>query len=216
MTRLLTLILAAFVSVQEAKPDRWEADIQAFEKKDRENPPPQGEIVFAGSSTMRMWKTADSFPDLKVINRGFGGSQMADSVKYADRIILPYKPRIVVVYAGTNDLAAGKTPEKILEDWEALVKKIHDALPKTRILFIATKPTIKRWAIIDKQRKLNGLVAEQVKGDKRLGFIETGAAFLGDDGKPRADLLLKDGLHLNPEGYKILSALVRPYLVGEK
>jgi lysophospholipase L1-like esterase len=216
MTRLLSLILAALVSVQEAKPDRWEADIQAFEKKDKENPPPQGEIVFAGSSTMRMWKTADSFPDLKVINRGFGGSQMADSVKYADRIILPYKPRIVVVYAGTNDMAAGKTPENVIEDWQALVKMIHDALPKTRVLFIGTKPTIKRWAMIEKQKKLNDLVAAQVKGDKRLGFIETGAAFLGDDGKPRADLLLKDGLHLNPEGYKILSALVRPYLVGEK
>jgi lysophospholipase L1-like esterase len=216
MARLLTLVLAALASLQEAKPDRWEAEISAFEKKDRENPPPQGEIVFAGSSTMRMWKTADSFPDLKVINCGFGGSQMADSVKYADRIILPYKPRIVVVYAGSNDMASGKTPEQVLEDWKALAKKIHDALPKTRVLFIATKPTIRRWAMIDRQKKLNELVAEHVKSDKRLGIIETGAAFLGPDGKPREDLLLKDGLHLNPDGYKILTALVRPYLVGEK
>jgi len=216
MTRTLLLMLAALATAQDAKPDRWEADIQAFEKKDKENPPPQGEIVFAGSSTMRMWKTAESFPDLKVINRGFGGSQMADSVKYADRIILPYKPRIVVVYAGSNDLASGKTPEKVLEDWEALVKKIHGALPKTRILFIGTKPTIRRWAMIDRQKKMNELLAAQVKGDKRLGFIETGAAFLGDDGKPRADLLLKDGLHLNPDGYKVLAGIVRPYLVGEK
>lgn len=216
MATPLALALAALASVQDAKPDRWEADIAAFEKKDRENPPPQGEIVFAGSSTMRMWKTADSFPDLKVINRGFGGSQMADSVRYADRIILPYKPRIVVVYAGSNDLASGKTPETVLEDWKALVKKIHDALPKTRILFIATKPTIRRWAMIEKQKKLNELIAEHARSDKRLGFIETGAAFLGDDGKPRADLLLPDGLHLNAEGYKVLSAIVRPYLTGEK
>jgi len=208
--------LALAVLVQEAKPDRWEKDIQDFEKKDREKPPPQGEIVFAGSSTMRMWKTAESFPDLKVINRGFGGSQVADSVKYADRIILPYKPRIVVVYAGSNDMAAGKSPEQVFEDWKALVKKIHDALPQTRVLFIGTKPTIRRWAMIDRQKKLSDLVAEHVKSDKRLGFIETGAAFLGDDGKPRADLLLKDGLHLNPDGYKVLAGIVRPYLVGEK
>ncbi len=216
MTRALAAVLAVLGSIQEAKPDRWEPEIQAFEKKDKENPPPQGEILFAGSSTIRMWKTAESFPGLKVINRGFGGSQMADSVKYAERILLPCKPRIVVVYAGSNDLAAGKAPEKVLEDWQALVKKIHDALPQTRVLFIGNKPTIRRWAMIEKQKKLNDLVAAQVKTDKRLGFIETGAAFLGDDGKPRADLLLKDGLHLNPEGYKVLTALVRPYLTGEK
>lgn len=209
-------VLALAVLAQEAKPDRWEKDIQEFEKKDREHPPPPGGIVFAGSSTMRLWKTEKSFPDLPVINRGFGGSQMADSVKYADRIILPVKPRIVVVYAGTNDLASGKTPEAVLEDWKALVKKIHDALPETRILFLGIKPTIRRWAMRDRQTRLNELVAEHAKGDRRLGFIETGAAFLGEDGKPRADLLLPDGLHLNDAGYAVLAALVRPYLTGQK
>ncbi len=216
MTRLLIGILALFAIAQEAKPDRWEKDIQAFEKRDRESPPPQGEILFMGSSTIRMWKTQESFPDLKVINRGFGGSQIADSLRYADRIALPYKPRIIVFYAATNDLSAGKTPEQVLEDWKAFVKKIHDALPQTRIVFIAIKPTVRRWSIRDSQKRVNELVAEHVKGEKRLAFVDTASAFVGDDGQPRADLLLKDGLHLNPEGYKVLTALVRPYLTGEK
>ncbi len=216
MARLLVWVLASLAFAQEAKPDRWEKDIQAFEKRDRESPPPQGEILFMGSSTIRMWKTQESFPDLKVINRGFGGSQIADSLRYADRIALPYKPRIIVFYAATNDLSAGKTPEQVLEDWKAFVKKIHDALPQTRIVFIAIKPTVRRWSIRDSQKRVNELVAEHVKGEKRLAFVDTASAFVGDDGQPRADLLLKDGLHLNPEGYKVLTALVRPYLTGEK
>ncbi len=214
--RALALILAALSTGQDRKPDRWEADIRAFEEKDRENPPPQGAVLFVGSSTIRMWKTAESFPDIKTINRGFGGSQVADTLRYADRIVLPRKPKIVVLYAGSNDLAAGKTPEAVFEDWKALVKKIREALPATRILFIEIKPTVKRWAQRGKQKRLNSLVAEHARSEQGAGFIENDAAFLGEDGKPRADLLLPDGLHLNEAGYRVLNGLVRPYLTGEK
>lgn len=215
MNRILILLTLATLP-QESKPDRWESAIQAFEKSDREKPPPEGAILFSGSSTIRMWKTAESFPDLPVINRGFGGSQIADTLRHADRIILPYKPRIIVFYAGSNDLASGKTPEQAFESWKAFTRKVHEALPRTRILFIGIKPTNRRWDQRDLQKKLNALVAAHAKEDPRRGYLETEPAFLGEDGKPRADLLLPDGLHLNPEGYKVLTALVRPHLVEKK
>src|SRR5215831_17357466 len=120
----LVATLVAFVT-QDPKADKWEKDIAAFEAHDKATPPPQNEIVFVGSSSIRMWKTAEAFPDLKILNRGFGGSEIADAVKYADRIILPHKPRIVVVFAGGNDINSGKTPEKVADDFKALVAKIH-------------------------------------------------------------------------------------------
>src|SRR6188768_3778825 len=124
-------LIALLVVLPLAQQDKWEKDIAAFEEKDKASPPPQNEIVFVGSSTMRMWKTAEAFPDLKVLNRGFGGSQLSDAVTYAERIILPYKPRIVVVFSGGNDINAKKAPEQVAESFKALVGKIHGALPKT-------------------------------------------------------------------------------------
>src|SRR5262245_54068620 len=132
----LAATLISFLS-QDAKADKWEKDIAAFEAQDKLKPPPENEIVFVGSSTIRMWKTADAFPDLKVINRGFGGSEISDAVRYADRIVLPYRPRIVVVFAGGNDINAGKTPEKVADDFKALVAKIHGALPRTRVYYLS-------------------------------------------------------------------------------
>src|SRR5258707_13179097 len=118
---LALLVLCA----QDPKTDKWEKDIAAFEAKDKATPPPQNEIVLVGSSSIRMWKSTEAFPDLKVINRGFGGSQMADSVRDAERIILPYKPPIVVVFAGGNDINAGKMPQQGAEDFQGLVTKIQ-------------------------------------------------------------------------------------------
>src|SRR5690242_4123501 len=105
----------------EEKPDfsRWEKDIAAFEKSDRDRPPPKNAVLFVGSSSIRLWDLAKSFPDVPTINRGFGGSQLADSVHFAPRIVLPYEPRVVVLYAGDNDLAAGKTPEQVHADFRA-------------------------------------------------------------------------------------------------
>src|SRR5438477_12017143 len=132
MHALLSLVVSLLALAQDAKAEPFAKEIEAFEARDKTSPPPEHEIVFVGSSSIRLWKSTEAFPDLKIINRGFGGSVMADSVQYAERIVLPYKPRIVVVFAGGNDINAGKTPETVLADFQALVKKIHDALPKTK------------------------------------------------------------------------------------
>ena len=130
MHTLLALVALLGLQAQEAKSDKWEKDIAAFEEKDKAAPPPENGIVFVGSSSIRMWKTAEAFPDLKVVNRGFGGSEMGDATKYAERIVLPYKPQTVVVFAGGNDINAGKSPEQVADAFKTLVGKIHGALPK--------------------------------------------------------------------------------------
>jgi lysophospholipase L1-like esterase len=203
----LTATLFAFLA-QDPKADKWEKDIAAFEAQDKAKPPPENEIVFVGSSTIRMWKTAEAFPDLKVINRGFGGSEIADAVKYAERIVLPYRPRIVVVFAGGNDINAGKTPEQVAGDFKALAAKIHGALPKTKVYYLSLFPNVKRRAQDEKCVKVNELIHAFIKADERLGYVDTAAKMRAADGGPRPELLRDDGLHMNDDGYKIWNEIV--------
>jgi lysophospholipase L1-like esterase len=211
---VMVLSLAASLFAAENGPSgQWEADIQAFEAADKANPPPEGAVLFVGASGIRLWKTLpQDFPEHQVINRGFGGSQIADSVQYADRIVIPYKPRLIVFYAGGNDINAGKLPEGVFEDFKAFVAKVRAKLPDVRIAFMSSGPSIARWAQADKQRKLNQLVKEYVGQGDNLDYIDAYDAFLGADGKPRPELYVADKLHNNADGYKIRAELVRPHL----
>lgn len=190
------------------KPAPFEKEIEAFEARDKTSPPPENEIVAVGSSSVRLWNSTEGLPDLQIINRGFGGSQMADSVRYAERIILPYKPRVVVVYAGGNDINAKKTPEQVADDFKALVAKIHGALPKTKIYYISINPNVARKSQEPKCRKANELIEQFTKSDPRLGYIDTAGHMRAEDGGPRPEILRQDGLHLNDDGYKIWNEVV--------
>jgi lysophospholipase L1-like esterase len=191
-------------AVTTNKTDRWEATIKAFETADKTNPPPKNAIVFVGSSSIRMWKTlAEDFPDKKVINRGFGGSQIADSVRYADRIILPYKPKAVVFYAGDNDLFAKKTPKQVCEDFKRLVAKLHKKQPDLPIYFLSVKPSPSRWNLKDQIVELNRLVRAYCESQQHLEFVDIYSPMLDANGLPREELFLKDKLHMNEKGYAI-------------
>ena len=191
----------------------FEDEIRAFEAADAKRPPAPGGVLFVGSSSIRLWTTlAKDFPDLPVINRGFGGSQIADSTRYAGRIVLPYKPRTIVLYAGDNDIAAGKSPDDVAADFKAFVETVRAALPESRILFISIKPSIARWKLIDEIRRANHLVREHTESDDKLGYLDIFTPMLGDDGKPRADLLEPDGLHVNEKGYALWREVIAPKL----
>lgn len=190
-------------------PARWESAIAAFEASDKQSPPPKDGILFVGSSSIRLWDLKKHFPDLSVINRGFGGSQLEDSIHFAGRIVLPYEPRVIVLYAGDNDLAAGKSPEQVVEDFKRFAAVVHQKLPKTRIIYISIKPSNQRWKLIEKIRAANAGILEAAKADGRLSFVDVHPAMLGEDGLPRKELLVEDGLHLSPAGYEIWSKLVR-------
>ncbi len=192
---------------------RFEKEIEAFEAADRKAPPPPGAVLFVGDSAIRLWKTLpQDFPDEKVINRGFGGSQLADSVYYADRIVIPYKPRLIVLKAGGNDLTAGKTPEQILADFQAFVEKVRAGLPDVRICYMGSSPNPSRWSQAEKRKKTNALIKAYIDAGKNLDFVLVWNEFLDADGKPREDLFVNDRLHNNAEGYKILAQAVRPHL----
>jgi lysophospholipase L1-like esterase len=197
---------------EKAKSARWEKEIAAFEQRDKDKPPPKNAVLFVGSSTIRRWDLPKSFPGLDTINRGFGGSQLADAVYFAPRIILKYQPCLVVLYAGDNDLAAGKSPEQVFADFQAFVKVVRQGLPRTTLLYLAIKPSIRRWALIDKIRKTNALIEEQCQKEEGVVFIDPGKAMLGDDRKPRPELFVQDGLHLSEKGYALWVSFLKPYL----
>lgn len=192
---------------------KWEKEIAALEARDRTNPPPPGCIVFVGSSSIRLWKTlAADFPGLPVVNHGFGGSQLADSVNFADRIILPAQPRQVVIYAGGNDLNAGKPPELVYGDFVALATKLHTALPRAQIAFIASAPNPARWAQVENVKRLNALVEAWCRRHGHT-FINVFPLMLGPDGLPRPDIFVADRLHMNEKGYALWREAVAPHLV---
>ena len=216
---LIALVLAAFGRVSptgraEEKADfsRWEKDIAAFERRDRDKPPPKNAVLFVGSSSIRLWDLPKSFAGVEVINRGFGGSHLADVVHFAPRIVLPYDPRLIVLYAGDNDIAAGKTPERVHADFQAFDRTVHKKWPKIRIVYIAIKPSILRWPLIDKIRKANSLIEAECKKSDGLVYLDVVAPMLGKDGKPRPELFRDDGLHPNEKGYALWAELLKPHL----
>jgi lysophospholipase L1-like esterase len=189
----------------------WEPEINAFEKRDRIDPPPQNAVLFIGSSSFRKWTAmAEDFPGIQVINRGFGGSQIDDSTSFAERIIFPYHPRIIVLYAGDNDLAAGKTPDYVAAEYTNFVSVVHQRLPQTHIVFVSIKPSLARWKLKNEIVETNRRIAA-IHGNY-LAFVDVYPQMLGPDGKPRKDLLLSDGLHPSEKCYRLWASLIRPYL----
>jgi lysophospholipase L1-like esterase len=209
----LGMLLADWPVSAQQPADRWERYVAAFEETDRVSPPPKGEIVFVGSSTIHRWDTATYFPDLKIINRGIDGTELGDALRYIDRLVLRYEPRLIVVYAGDNDIASGKLSEQISVDFERFVRAVHSKLPQTRILYIGIKPSLLRWLQIDRMRLANDVIRTICQRDDRLAFLDFDNLMLGWDEKPRRDLFVEDGLHLSPLGYQVWTAVIRPFLI---
>lgn len=218
-TMLMTFCLVATCaasawSQQSPTPTgKWEAEIKKFEEADKQKPPAQGAVLFIGSSSIRMWKNlAQDFPEAQVINRGFGGSEIADSTYYVDRIVTPYRPRMVVLYAGDNDLANAKTPQRVFEDYKAFVSRVRKRLPRAKIAYISIKPSPARASLIEKMRAANELIRGYAAADKNLIYIDVFTPMLGRDGMPRRELFGSDGLHMNQEGYNLWRGVIAPYL----
>ena len=208
------ILFGAAAKVPE--PERWEAAIKRFEEADKKDPPPENATVFVGSSSIAFWDVQKSFPDLTLIKRGFGGSLFREATYYADRIVIPCKPKTSVVYEGDNDLDLGLTAEETFADFKAFETKVHGALPDARIVVLSIKPSVKRWEQIEEQKKANKLIEDYSKSRKHLVFVDVGTPLLGADGKPRADLLKSDGLHLNDDGYKIWASILTPILMDKQ
>lgn len=204
--------LGGCAALPPAAEPRWEDAIRAFEAADAESPPPTGANLFLGSSSIRLWELGADFEGYPVLRRGFGGSRIADSILHAHRIVIPYRPRVIVFYAGDNDIAGGLSPERVRDDFRDLVVLLRPFLPETRIAFIAIKPSIARWHLAGDMRLANDLIRAFADGEPLVDFVDVWPGMLGEDGTPRAELLAPDGLHLSRDGYRVWADLVRPYL----
>jgi len=192
---------------------KWEKDIAAFEKRDAANPPPKHALLFIGSSGIVRWKTlAADYPGSTILNRAFGGNEIADSTHFADRMIFPYEPRMIFLRAGGNDIHAGRSAEEVFEDFKAFVATVRAKLPEVPIAYIGLSPSPSRWAEKPAGDKLNASIAAYCKENKNLIFIDDTKISLDSDGKVRPELFVEDQLHFNEAGYKLLAEAVRPFV----
>ncbi len=188
------------------------ADIARFEADDRAHPAPGG-VLFLGSSSIRYWTDlAADFPGVSVLNRGFGGATFPDVLYYAPRILLPTRPRLIVLYVGDNDLMAGRTPEQVAADYAAFAGFVRRALPRTRIAFVSIKPSPSRWALAGAMRDANARIAAQIARDGAASYVDVFAPMLGANGRPQPSLFQADSLHMTPAGYAVWRAAVAPAL----
>jgi lysophospholipase L1-like esterase len=192
---------------------RFESEIAAFEKWDHQNAVPYDCILFVGSSSIRLWQTADAFPGMPVINRGFGGSTISDVNRFAARIVFKYRPKAIVFYAGDNDIASSRTPERVFADYEMFARSVHERLPKTRLVYLAIKPSPSRWKLWSKAQAVNARIEELTKQNKLDLYVDAATPILGSDGEPRKEFFREDGLHMNDKGYKAWNELLTPILV---
>lgn len=220
---LLTAGFLAPSHAQDARPPelalaavdaRWHASLEAFAAADLRQTPQPGGVLFVGSSSIRLWNDLEtSFADQPiVIKRGFGGSQLLDCVKLVDRLVLPYKPRLVVVYAGENDLAEGATPQQVLERFAAFVQKVKADLPASRIAYVSIKPSPSRAGLMPQQREANDLIRTFSQTESQLDFIDVYSLMLDAGGQPRPELFSNDRLHLNAEGYALWQRVIAAHL----
>ncbi|HEX6829146.1 MAG TPA: SGNH/GDSL hydrolase family protein [Burkholderiales bacterium] len=211
---MLLLLAVSGPAVPDWVPsDRWEPEVQTFEEADRQNPPKAGAILFIGSSSIRLWNTlAEDFAGVDVINRGFGGSEIADSTDLAGRIVVPYRPRMIVLYAGDNDLANRRSPRQVRDDFAAFVGRVRRDLPGVRIAFIAIKPSLARAYLMEKMREANALVRDYAAGQRDVAFIDVFTPMLTPEGRARPELFVEDGLHLNRAGYELWRSVIAPHL----
>jgi lysophospholipase L1-like esterase len=213
---LLILGVAGYVFWSMGNASFWESSIQKFEAQDRIHPPKPGAILFVGSSSINFWHSLprDMAP-LHVINRGFGGSQIDHVNHFADRIVLPYRPRAIVLYAGDNDLSWpwSKSPQTVRDDFKRFVSIVHTALPETWIYYVSIKPSPTRWSRWPIEQQTNRMIADFISTQDHVQFIDITPVMLNSQGKVHRELFRWDGLHMNSRGYALWTAIIKPILL---
>ena len=192
---------------------RWRESLDGFAALDKAHAPAPGGVVFVGSSSIRLWNDLErEFGTEGIVKRGFGGSRLSDVARYAAQLVLPYKPRLVIVYAGDNDIAEGATPDEVLASYADFVDQVHAALPNTRIAYLSIKPSPSREAMMPAAIQANEKIEQWSKADPMLDYIDVYTRMLDAKGRPRADLFLGDSLHLNAAGYAIWKSAIAEHL----
>ncbi|MBU0890927.1 MAG: GDSL family lipase [Gammaproteobacteria bacterium] len=217
----LSGLLAASISApaQTALPagySRWQASMDAFSAADKLRLPQQDGVLFVGSSSIRFWaQLAQDFEQVPVvINRGFGGSTMDDCHYFAQQLVVQYRPRQVMIYAGDNDLAEGRTPAQVLESFQGFVRAVRAELPHARIGYISIKPSPARTGLLPQVRETNALLKDYVGTLPNADYIDIYHPMLNAQDQPRSDLYGPDRLHMNAAGYALWRGVIGPYVMA--
>ncbi|NCC59423.1 MAG: hypothetical protein EOM12_00540 [Verrucomicrobiae bacterium] len=191
----------------------WEKEMAAFKNMDEENPPQAGLNLFVGSSTFTVWKSMqEDMPDIPLINRGFGGSQVTDLIEHFDTVIAPYNPKHIVIYEGDNDLASGKTPELVLSNYKKLLERIREQYAQVSVTVVSVKPSESRRDKIEKMNELNQKLNVWASLADNLYYLNTFDITVNGEGKPIPEYYQNDNLHLNQAGYKAWARKISEHL----
>ncbi len=201
----------ALAEVPDPDPERFSDDIAAFEAWDAKNATPEDAILFVGSSSIRLWSTAEAFPDKPVVNRGFGGSELSDVMHFFDVLVTRHTPTTIVLYEGDNDIEHGKPAGQVFDDFEAFVERVQRELPDARIVFISIKPSPSRWDMWPAMVEANRLVAAFADQHEDIDYADLATPLLEQSGEP-GDFFVADDLHLNDRGYEAWRKALMPYL----
>lgn len=196
------------------RPVGFAGDIRAFLDRDKTDPPPRDAILFIGSSIFRQWANVrEHMAPLPVFNRAFGGSRTWEVLHYMDQIVLPYRPRIIVYYTGSNDVNAGESAQDIVSRTKAFVDRAHAALPDTRLYYVAINKSPDkrdRWNVVD---AVNNELRAFAKSTPHLRYIDLNPVLFDTKGEPKAELYRPDGLHFHPPAYDLFAGIIKPVLV---
>ena len=206
--KIFVFILTFGISVEtyadysDPKPNRFIDEIEAFEIWDSKNSYPKNSFLFVGSSSIRFWKTSLAFPEVQIINRGFGGSEISDINYFYNKIVRPYAAKKILLYAGDNDIARGKTVDQVFEDYLEFVTKVQSDFPETKIAFISIKPSKSRWDKWPKMKKVNAMVKNYSEEQDKLEYVDLASPLINSEGELK-NVFIQDGLHLNQFGYSL-------------
>ena len=202
--------------VNISAPNRFENEIRIFEREDAQNFPPSGAVLFIGSSSIRLWETiAEDLPGLTYINRGFGGSQTSDVLHFFDRIVTPYNPSKIVFFAGTNDLAAGRSPGEVVNNTEEFIQRVNEINPNIQVFILSNTIAVSRKHLYERYHETNRQLIDMLNGYHNAYYIDVTQPGLRANGQPRPEIYTADSLHLNRAGYRMWGNIVRPFLSVE-
>jgi lysophospholipase L1-like esterase len=210
---LLALLLGVVGQQAWGATNRFEGEVTRMEAAARRSPAPTGAVMLYGSSSFRLWTNAAArFPHHDLLNRGFGGSELSDLNEFFDRLVLPAAPRLLLIYGGDNDIASRKSPERVLQDFKKLISLVREHLPKTRVGFVAIKPSPSRLSLLAAQNEANRQVRRYARSLRRVDFLDVASPLLREDGTPDPAYFLGDRLHLNGAGYDRWMEVLGPYV----
>ena len=206
---IATVLWGVLYSADNPDPERYLSEIKEFRSWDRKNAIPDEHILFLGSSSIRMWMTAEWFPEWPVVNRGFGGAHISDLLYYKQDILLKYgAPGLIVFYCGGNDVAGNKPAEQVIEDFTQFWTVVQNQFPGTPLIYIPIKPCPSRWGIWEEEQQVNQEIHAMCQSDSLLYYADTAAPMLETGAPPADSLFIADGLHLNDNGYRMWTAVV--------